>query len=71
MDFIAAVADDVVISIYTRTISDMEEERITSMNFEHYISGRIRMMAEYDSVTEELFTDDNANSDSFTENENV
>ena len=42
-----------------------------SVKYECYMSRRIRMMAERDSVTEELFTDENLNSDSVGEKENI
>ena len=42
-----------------------------SVQYDSYMSGRIRMMAERDSVREELFTDENTNSDSLGEIENV
>lgn len=40
-DLVVAGADDSVISIYTRTITDLEEERTTSIHYERYMSGRI------------------------------
>ena len=64
-----AVVDGAVISIQTRTIADLEEERVTSMYDQCHMSDRIRMMVERDSVIEELFTEDNTNSDSLTETE--
>ena len=66
-----AGAHESVIAISTRTIADLEEERTTSIQYERYMPGRIRMMAERDSVTEELFIDDNVNSDSLGETEHV
>ena len=45
---VAAGADESVILIYTRTISDLEEDRTTSINYERYMSDRIRMTEERD-----------------------
>ena len=42
-----------------------------SVRYDRYISRSIRMMAERDSVTEEFFTDENLNSDSAGETENL
>ena len=68
---VSAEVDDSIIAVYTRTITDLEEERTTAMNYERYISTRIRRMIERDSITEELFTEDNGESDSLGQTENV
>ena len=68
---ILAGTDDSVISIYTRTIVDLEEERATEMNYERYISNRVRRMTERESILEEVFVEDNGGSDSLGETENV
>ena len=54
-----AGADDTVISIYTRTIEDLEEERRTAIDYERYMSNRIRQMAERETIAEELFPGEN------------
>ena len=41
------------------------------MNYERYISTRIRRMTERDSITEELFAEENGDSDSLGKTENV
>ena len=51
---VTAGADQRVIDVYTRTISDLEEERKMVMEYERYMASRIRVMAERESITEEL-----------------
>ena len=67
---VSAGAEQSVIDIYARTIADLEEERNMAMEYERYMAGRIRVMAERESITEELFPVPNESTDSIGQNNN-
>ena len=57
--------------MYERTITDLEEERNMAMEYERYMANRIRVMAERDSITEELFPGHDESNDIIGQTDNV